>query len=344
VRIRRPRVARLALGIAAAVAVAALPQLASGSRARASSSFLSLSSLVDPTAINQYSLVNGRYVGIFARIPPIKETSEGYTVSNPHLMSSGGYMITLAHDVNCRQVPSSECIPIPKSCASHIETLDPNNKRFRLLFTEPDTRRAYEAVPSPDGRRVALIESGCLRRGGRIAIRDLRTGVERVALSNPGLCSDDVSWSSDGSRVVVRYARHFSTTTAEGACSLAVISSRGSTARSRMRVIRPDPGCGFSATAFDPTGLVAVEGCGTIDMTPTDRLLQFDRQFQLIRRVTLPPGTSGIANEQTAVAYDPQAHTVLVSESKVGVNAVCAFNGRRLRMIGDYRNAVLAQP
>jgi hypothetical protein len=51
-----------------------------------------------------------------------------------------------------------------------------------------------------------------------------------------------------------------------------------------------------------------------------------------------------MGNEETELANDPDAHLVLVSQSEQGANVVSAFNGRRLRVIGRYKNRVLAEP
>jgi hypothetical protein len=346
---RRSPARILALGFCAAVALMALPPLASGHHAGSPASFVSLGGAGAGIAIERFSLVNGRHLGVVARVPRIRSTSEQSDVSNPHLMPGGRYLITIGHDVNCRPVVSSECIPVFNTCASRIETLDPNSKQFRLLFTESGNRLVLDAVPSPDGRHVALLERGCGQSAVRIVIRDLRTGSERVAAGNLGLCtavSRRLSWSLDGSRIVFLYGAQFSGSTRAGGCSLAVASSRHYSQKSAWSLIAPDGGCGFSSAAFDPTGLVAVEGCGPAETGGTTELLQFDRHLHLIRRLSLLPGTPGVASsEETEVANDPQAETVLVSQGEHGANAVWAFNGRRLRLIRRYgTNRVLAEP
>jgi dipeptidyl aminopeptidase/acylaminoacyl peptidase len=324
--------------------VAALPSSSFGRRAGSPASFVALAGPGNLTAIERFSLLNGRRLGVVARVPPIKETSEGYFVSNPELMPDGSYLLAVSHDVDCKQVPSSECIPLPDTCATRVEALAADGKRARLLFTEPHDRYAYDALPSPDGTRVALFEHGCLALGDRIAIRDVRTGRERVVVRNTGLCASELSWSPDGSQIVFTHAAHFSGTTAAGGCSLAVASSRHYSSASSWRVVVPDKACGFSSVAFDPAGLAALEQCGPVGTTPTTGLLQFDRHLHLVRRLSLPQGTPGMGNEETELANDPDAHLVLVSQSEQGANVVSAFNGRRLRVIGRYKNRVLAEP
>jgi hypothetical protein len=296
------------------------------------------------TAIERFSLRNGRDLGVVARVPSIKNTSEGFLVSNPHLMPDGRYLIMESHDVDCKQVISSECIPIDNSCASRIESLAPSNKRFRVLFTEPADRYVMGAVPSPNGRSVALLETGCPGGAMRIVIRDLRTGHEQMIARGFALCAGDLAWSSNGSEVVFPDPASSSGGDQGTGCSLAVASSRHYSAKSRWRLIAPDDGCRFSASAFDSVGLVAAELCGPVEATPSGELLQFDQHLQVLRKLGLPQGTPGLGSGHTELANDAAAQTVLVSLSEPGLDEVSAFNGHQLRLIGRYKTSVFAEP
>jgi dipeptidyl aminopeptidase/acylaminoacyl peptidase len=333
----------LAVGIAAAFAVAALPPSAFGHDADSPTSFVALAGSAHGAVIERYSLRDGRRLGVLARVPQIRSTSEQSYVSNPHRMRDGRYLITISHDLNCRAGAWSECVPIWDSCASRVETFNPSSEKFRLSFIEPGRWLVLDAVPSPDGQRVALLERACTPGNrGRIVIRDLHTSAKRVAVGNVGTCSapSGLAWSLDGSRIAFLRG-NFSETIQSGGCSEAGVSVQRHSSPSSWKLTKPERGCGFSSAAFDRTGMVSVEECGRTGTPGITKLLQHDRHGHVVRRFVLPPGSG---YEQTEVAHDPRADTVLVSVSTGPVNVVYALKGRRLPLIGLYKHRVLAEP
>jgi hypothetical protein len=91
--------------------------VASASSSRASGSFVSLARLGAATVIERFALRSGRRLGILARVPTARSNAGAVDVSEPHLTRAGSYVITLAHDVTCKPIASSECIPLGPNTA-----------------------------------------------------------------------------------------------------------------------------------------------------------------------------------------------------------------------------------
>jgi hypothetical protein len=69
-----------------------------GERTGASaSSFVSAYPISDATEIDRYSLANGRSLGVLVHIPRPRSTASSSSVSTPHLLANGDYLLTLGH-------------------------------------------------------------------------------------------------------------------------------------------------------------------------------------------------------------------------------------------------------
>ena len=319
----------------------------------ATTTFVSQYPLDDASQLDRYSLATGRRLGVLVRIPPLKPSIMSSTVSTPHLLADGDYLLTVDHGEVCARARGA-CHRVPNSCVNRVETLDPVSGTVQTLFNPPGASRVLDAVPSPDGRSVALVEYGCTAAGyattTQLVVRDLATGQSHLVtrqLSSCGLESD-VSWDPTSTKLVFGYAAHPNLDALPAGCRLATAAAGNTSTPSSWPKIAVRPSCGFDASAFDAIGLVAIIGCSDSDGGTNSTLEQYNSQNRVVYRHQLDgfdPPQYGLA---TQLESDPLAHTVLVSEDvsdDPDVSDVWTFNGTTLRHVGNYfGDALLAEP
>lgn len=350
-RFGRAAAAAVVVTLAAVVVVGApggRPAAAQDAGRPAARSFVSLFPLSDASEIDRYSLSSGRRLGVLVRLPPLPTRAEYSNVSTPHLLTDGDYLVTLDHGAGCGS--SGGCGQAANTCASHIETTDPATGRARLLFTAPGSWRVFDAVPSPDGRVVALVEQACTGQAARLVVRDLVTRRERIVARHLSPCGlgSSATWTPRGTGLLFAYTRHPNPNNPEADCALAMAPVASSRPSPRRTLMRPDPKCSFESAAFDATGLVAAQTCATGDGGARSEIVQYDRRDRTLRRLSLqsfaPPQYGQIAQ----VVSDPGAHTVLVSQivsDDPNVSWVWTFDGTKLHLVRNYFGAsILAEP
>jgi hypothetical protein len=332
--------------VAAGVGSAAAPRR---ERAGAASSFVSAYPISDATEIDRYSLANGRSLGVLVHIPRRRSTASSSTVSTPHLLANGDYLLTLGHGEVCRSSRHA-CRAIPNSCSSQVETLDPVSGSARPLFSVSGGWRVLDAVPSPNDRSVALVEEGCRGGATRLDVRVLATGHSQLVtrqLSQCGLGSD-VAWNPRSTKLAFAYAPHPNLNDYPAGCELATAAAGRTTRPASWAMIHTRASCGFEASAFDSTGIVAVMGCGDNDGGTTSTLLQYSGGGRLLTRRGLDSFDPPQYGLDAQLESDPAVHAVLVSEivtDDPDVSDVWTFNGSTLHHVGDYfGDAILAEP
>lgn len=343
----RPRALRAFVGLSTfgvtfAVALPVLWSAAAagghGAGANAASSFVSLYPLYSPSEIDQYSLASGRQLGVLAPVPSPPDARQDSRVSNPHRLSNGDYVIALGHGAKCASSHGA-CHPIANTCASQIETIDPATQSYQLLSSVSGAWLVDDAVPSPNGRSVALVEEACNGTAAQLAVRDLLSGRQHIVARRLSVCGLDssVTWTSNGTKLAFAYARHHLTS----ACALAIAPAVRTTLPASWTVIQPDAKCSFQSAASDATGLVATESCTT---SRGNELVQMAGSGRVVRRVSLQPDYS----RAVTVTSDPWAHTVLVSQvvpTEPDESWVWTFNGRKLHLVRYYFGAdIVAEP
>ncbi len=337
-----------ACGLAlAGVGSAAAPSR--GTTGAAAWSFVSVYPLSDGSEIDRYSLASGQRLGVLVHIPRLRSTAVSSTVSTPHLLPNGDYMLTLDHGEVCGSSRGA-CHAIPNSCFSQVETIDPVSGRFRSLFSVSGVWRVLDAVPSPDGRSVALVEYGCRGSATQLEVRDLATGHAHLVtrqLSQCGLESD-VTWNPSSTKLVFAYGQHPNLNALPVGCGLAAVTAGRLTRPASWAMIRLRASCGFDSSAFDSIGIVAIMGCSDKAGGIVSTLLQYNRRGRLLNHRALDafdPPQYGLTAQ---LESDPPAHTVLVSEivtDDPDVSDVWTFNGTKLNHVGDYfGDAILAEP
>ena len=242
--------------IALAGAWAVVPS--AGQDVIASRSFVSAYPLSDPSKLDRYSLTTGRPLGVLIRVPPLRAGAANVTGSTPHPLTGGGYMLTLDQDPACRS-SHGPCHPRPGDCLSQVETLRPNSRRSRVLFSVTGSWRVLDAVPSPDGRSVALLEDECWSAASaRLEVRDLASGHTQLLTDQLSVCGlgFDVSWNPKSTEVVFAYGRHPDLNAPPAGCELATAPADRISGPSSWRLIRVEASCGFDAGTFDSAGIV----------------------------------------------------------------------------------------
>jgi hypothetical protein len=349
---KRTIVGVVCLAVACGLAVAGVGSAAPRSRGRtgaAASSFVSAYPLSDASEIDRYSLASGQSLGVLVQIPPLRSTASSSTVSTPHLLANGDYLLTLGHGEVCRSSHGA-CHAIPNSCSSQVETLDPVSGKPRSLFSVSGVWRVLDAVPSPDGRSVALVEEGCSGSATQLEVRDLATGRSLLVtrqLSQCGLGSD-VTWNPSSTTLVFAYASHPNLNDYPAGCELATAAAGRTTRPASWAMIRVRASCGFEASAFDSTGIVAIVGCSDNDGGTNSTLLQYSGRGRVLDRRGLDSFDPPQYGLEAQLESDPAAHAVLVSEiitDDPDVSDVWTFNGTTLHHVGDYfGDAILAEP
>jgi hypothetical protein len=349
---RRTVVSGACLAVACGLAVAGAGLAAPPSRATtaaATSSFVSVYPLSDASEIDRYSLANGRQLGVLVHIPTLRSTASSSTVSTPHLLANGDYLLTLDHGDVCGSSHGA-CHASPNSCSSRVETLDPDSKKVRPLFTVSGAWRVDDAVPSPDGRSVALVESGCSGDATRLEVRTLATGLSHLVTGQLSQCSleSDVAWSPTSSKLVFAYGNPRNLDALPAGCALATAAAGRVSRPASWALIRLRSTCGFDSAAFDSTGIVAIVGCSDDDGGTNSTLRQYDGRGRVLNHRALDsfdPPQYGLA---TQLESDSAVHDVLVSEivsDDPDVSDVWTYNGTTLRHVGDYfGDAILAEP
>jgi hypothetical protein len=317
--------------------------------ATAASWFVSQYPLDDANQLDRYSLATGRRLGVLVRIPPLKPSIMSSTVSTPHLLADGDYLLTVDHGEVCASSHGA-CHRVPNSCVNHVETLAPGSGKVQPLFSVSGVWRVLDAVPSPDGRSVALVEYGCTGYATQLVMRDLATGRSHLVtrqLSQCGLESD-VTWDPSPTSLLFTYSANPNLDALPAGCLLATAPAGRTTTPASWAKVALGPSCGFDASAFDSTGVVAIVGCSDKYGGTNSTLVQYNGQGRVVYHHRLDgfdPPQYGLA---TQLESNPLAHTVLVSEDvsdDPDVSDVWTFDGSTLHHVGNYfGDALLAEP
>jgi hypothetical protein len=340
----------LAVGLAYACAGSAMAVAHAPAATPASTStFVSQYPLDDANQLDRYSLASGRRLGVLVRIPALKPTIMSSTVSTPHLLADGDYLLTVDHGEVCGSSHGG-CHRVLNSCVNRVETLDPVSGKVQPLFSVPGVWRVLDAVPSPDGGSVALVEYSCSGYGSQLVVRDLATGLSQVVTRQLSACGleSDVTWNPSSTALVFAYAANPNLDALPAGCRLATAGVGGETLPASWAKIALRPSCGFDASAFDSIGIVAIVGCSDKYGGTNSTIVQYNGQNRVLYRHELDgfdPPQYGLA---TQLESDPLAHTVLVSEDvsdDPDDSDVWTFNGTKLHLVRDYfGDALLAEP
>lgn len=317
--------------------------------------------------LEQFSLRGGRPLGALTKLP----SGQAIEVSNAHLGPNGSVWLTISSGPGCEGPSGSgQCVPAAHSCRSKVVRFDPKTHQTTTVLSFPSSELVRDAVPSPDGRMVAMLASGCANSflDEHLLVRDLRSGRQWTIGADARRCHtlSEPAWDENGSELVFAYGASTLTPGERGsvaACpppqlsGLAVVTSARASRSTSWRLVTPDRGCSYESAAFDASGIAAVEGCsqggrsgsGANTSSGYAYLVQLDHRRRLVEHLRLAHGYDG-----GAIATDPHTGAVLVSEyqsANQGVPTfdwVWALDRLHVRVIHRYPGAnapsVIAEP
>jgi hypothetical protein len=299
------------------------------------------------TVLAQFSLRDGRRLATLAEVP----TPAGEDVSFLSPLPSGSLALTYSSGPACSAPATAYCGAEPGSCTSKVDALDPYTGVSNVLLRLPSSTLTLDAVPSPDGRMVAMRAAGCATSwfNQHVVVRDLRSGRQWSIGADTARCHELTSpaWNPSGTKLVFAYGpsrlpagtkpSNSQVCEMPRANRLVVVSALRSSSSRSWKLIPADRGCSYQAAAFDSEGIAAAEGCGPNPNLGRAYLLQLNRGEHVVRRIPLEPGWEDglIASERDG--------DVLVTEDQPANEGyrpydwVWQFNGHRLRAIAHYR-------
>lgn len=212
--------------------------------------------------------------------------------------------------------------PAPDSCASEVIKVDPYDGKTVVVLRGNDNELISEATPSPKGRLLAYLQSGCATEyfDWWLTVKDLSTGgsweigagLPRChVLAFPG-------WTADSRHLVLTYGQASASfySGAEGTCSppdpsmMAVIpaTKQARELPSGTITATADAGCEISAAVPTASGYAAMEHCGSLFISGPVRLLRFADSMQEVSSIDL-----GACEDGADLAVDRSGQDVIGS-------------------------------
>jgi hypothetical protein len=155
------------------------------------------------TALERFSLRDGRRLGVVARLP----AGPGIEVSSPHALPGGPVWLTISTGPKYRSgVAGGD--PAPDSCSGRVERLDPADGKSTVVLRVPSSALITDAVPSPNGRLVVMPGGGCSTSffNEHLIVEDLKTHKRWTIGADATPCHAlfDAAWSANSSQLVSR--------------------------------------------------------------------------------------------------------------------------------------------
>jgi hypothetical protein len=233
-------------------------------------------------------------------------TRDGMNVTGLSVASSGTLWITYSRGPNLRAPGTVGGFPEPDSCANEIVIWHASTGHASVYLRTGDNVLISGATLSPDGSRLAYVESGCATGyfNSYLRVTDIASGRSwTIGEQIPRCHLIDPAWSTDSKELVVAYAppatAHYRGP--QGTCQaplreeVVLVNAteaqpglRGSTASAQAH-------CEItSATGMAGGRVLAIEACGSqMYLQGAARLLLYDRQSRLVRQYALGRCTDG---------------------------------------------------
>jgi hypothetical protein len=255
---------------------------------------------------------------------------DGMQVSGTALDRDGRVWVTLSRGPLCADDHSTECRPQAGTCKSEVVVLDPADGSTRTVLRGADDELVSDAQPSPDGRRLAYLHTGCARSYfvADLMVRDLDGGHTTTIGGSLPPCHALFMprWTADGSQISVVYGAAriqtgpnleppaslgYESCTAWSPPGITVLPADHGQSGLVGRTIPPRPGCAVGAAVPTAAGLAAIEQCGTpIGSGPDHRVL-------LLRfapgGAAGPPTSIGRCGDGAQVAVDDAGRALIIT-------------------------------
>lgn len=278
-------------------------------------------------------------------------------VNAPAVQSDGDLLITVSTGWRCAADGAyMECPRIaPDSCTNKVLNATPGEHKLQVAFTVPGRVAIENAIPSPNGRAVALYQAPCTSENGLtgVFLRSTSTAHERLLFGRRNACDaiHRPAWNTSGGRLMFVYdhARSVPTRGPVGdvrGCGEArnEIVVTGTGPHPRIDRIADEKGCVYAAAAFDARGVLAVEGCKRGSrpdpVSTTDGnayLVQLSPSGRRLERWALKRGL-----EQALITHQPGTQRLLITQDLPANNHepeadwVWELDGNRLRLVRHY--------
>ena len=304
------------------------------------------------TDLELFSTGDGR---LLRRLGPIQLPTDA-DVSTPGAQTNRGLLMTVSTGPRCAlRGTYAECPRIaPDSCTNEVLRAIPGTGRTDVAFAVSGRFSIDNAVPSPSGRAIVLTRSPCTAENGPTdLIQRASAARERIVFGRRNACDtiERPAWNPAGDRLVFVYdqARSAPNRGSVGGVRGCPTSRNqlvitGTAPHAPRRRIADAEGCAYAAAAFDPEGVLAVEGCkqgappGFDDTNLGDGyLVQFSPTGHRLRRWPLRRGV-----EQALITHEPGTGQLLITQDlpannhEPGADWVWELSGSRLRLIHHY--------
>lgn len=273
-------------------------------------------------------------------------TRDGMSVTGLSVASSGTLWITYSRGPRLRAPGTAGGFPEPDSCANEIVIWHASTGHASVYLRTGDNVLISGATLSPDGRRLAYLESGCATGylNSYLRVTDIASGRSwTIGEQIPRCHFIDPAWSADSRELAVAYAPPATARYRgpQGTCQaplreeLVLVNAtagqpglRGSTTSAQAR-------CEITAaTGLAGGRVLAIEACGSqMYLQGAARLLLYDRQLRLVHQYALGRCTDG-----NALSTDASGTAALV-----GAYLYCNPPGNRqpVSRLWSYAGAVL---
>ena len=255
---------------------------------------------------------------------------DGMHVTGTALDGDGRVWVSLSSGPRCADDHSTECRPQPRSCASKVMLLDPTNGTTRTVLRGGDDELISDAQPSPDGRRLAYLHSGCARAYfvEDLRIRDLSDGhTLTIGASLPPCHALFMPrWTAEGSEISVVYGAAriqtgpnrdapgslgYESCTAWSPPGITLLPADHGQSGLAGRSIPPRTGCTVGSAVPTTDGLAAIEQCGAPLGSGADHrvlLLQFGAGD-----IPEPPVSIGRCGDGAQIAADGTGQALVIT-------------------------------
>jgi hypothetical protein len=285
-------------------------------------------------------------------------TRDGMSVTGLSVAGSGTLWITYSRGPELRAPGTVGGFPKPDSCANEIVIWHASTGHASVYLRTGDNVLISGATLSPDGRRLAYLESGCATGyfNSYLRVTNIASGRNwTIGEQIPRCHLIDPAWSADSKELVVAYAppavAHYRGP--QGTCDaslreeLVMVNATAAQPGLRGSTVSAQAHCEItSATGLAGGRVLAIEACGSqMYLQGAARLLLYDRQSRLVRQYALGrcTGANDLSTDTSGTASLVSAYLYCSSPgNRPPVTRLWSYAGAVLRPIARLPQGTLA--